>query len=180
MSVISVRTISEIIYFIIRKMLEKSSSCLCTSSVSPDEFGWVSPGTVSPTICWRSWLYSEVFKLHAMRDRLSMNLGSRRGSYICSIERHWGYPQLRNAGMILLSWKIVRWLGLGDLVGGWPDIFPQYVYLKRLCQDKSKDITWELAPKKWDKSPNQLQLSQATEKFMGMVEAESSYYAVVP
>ena len=37
------------------------------------------------------------------------------------------------------------------------------------------------APKKRDKTPpGGLQLSQVTEKFTGMVEAESSYRAVVP
>ena len=47
-----------------------------------------------------------------------------------------------------------------------------------ICQDKSEDITF--IPKKRDKIPHGwLQLYQVTEKFTGVVEAESSYCSVV-
>ena len=51
--------------------------------------------------------------------------------------------------------------------------------LNRISQDKSEDITF--IPKKRDKIPHGwLQLYQVTEKFTGVVEAESSYCSVVP
>ena len=46
---------------------------------------------------------------------------------------------------------------------------------------KVKILHESFAPKKRDKTPpGGLRLSQVTEKFTGVVEAESSYYAVVP
>lgn len=80
--------------------------------------------------------FSVVDKLLSVRVRFSLCLCSKRGTCIhqlgdtrrvCSAERHWGG-------------------GLGDIVGGWPDIFHQFSYLNGVYWNKSEDAIGEGFP----------------------------------
>lgn len=76
------------------------------SSVSPDEFGWISSGLRSLVIGWQSEFYLMVDK--KVPDSLA-----ERHRKICSVERHW-----------------VFWTGgFGRRLA----VFPQSDYLNRIC-----------------------------------------------
>ena len=149
-------------------VIVKGPLCPPTSLMSPDEFGRVSHGTAYLTLDWRSWVYSEAVKFLFI-NRLSLNLGSRKGACICSLERHWVYLQLRKSWIILFR--------LDDYVGDWPDVnlavLTEFFFrIKPKVSQKSSALKErEMCP------PSQLQISEATEKFTGMVEGESSHCA---
>ena len=75
----------------------KSSLCPSTSLVCPNELDESLLDSRSPISVDNPEFYSQVVKFLGMRSELSLNLGSRRDTYISRTERHWGnFSQLKH------------------------------------------------------------------------------------